>query len=86
MILVRVTAHVELFLPAGRPINPITGTNWEGTGVVPGIAVPSETALKVAHIAALKQVLETLGDHPAGPAKDLMVDAQAALRELEGVG
>ncbi len=29
-----------VFVPSGRAINPITKTNWEGTGVRPEIAVP----------------------------------------------
>jgi hypothetical protein len=36
-----------------RPINPITKTNWEGTGVVPDIPVAGSTALEVAELNAL---------------------------------
>jgi hypothetical protein len=43
-------------LPYGRPINPITGTNWEGTGVEPHIVVPAEDALKTAHLMAMEQL------------------------------
>jgi hypothetical protein len=49
-------------LPYGRPINPITGTNWEGTGVEPHIAVPAEEALKTAQLAALEHLLENAQD------------------------
>ena len=45
-------------LPYGRPINPITGTNWEGAGVEPHIAVAAEEALKTAHLKALEWLLE----------------------------
>ncbi|MEQ1692809.1 MAG: S41 family peptidase, partial [Gemmatimonas sp.] len=38
----------SVFVPSGRAINPITGTNWEGTGVQPGIAVPADSALSAA--------------------------------------
>jgi hypothetical protein len=34
-----------IFVPAARAINPITHTNWEGTGVVPDVAVDPELAL-----------------------------------------
>lgn len=34
-----------VFVPSGRAINPITNTNWEGTGVIPDISVPAATAL-----------------------------------------
>lgn len=33
-------------VPFARPINPVTQTNWEGTGVIPDIAVPAEDALE----------------------------------------
>lgn len=34
-----------VFVAAGRSINPITKTNWEGVGVVPGVAVAADAAL-----------------------------------------
>lgn len=45
---VRLAAGLTMFVPGGRARNPITGTNWEGVGVLPDIAVPSENALKAA--------------------------------------
>jgi hypothetical protein len=41
-------AGLGMFLPGGRAENPITGTSWEGVGVIPDIAVPVEDALKAA--------------------------------------
>jgi len=38
----------EMVIPTGRAINPITGTNWEGTGVVPDVAVTADLALEAA--------------------------------------
>jgi Peptidase family S41/N-terminal domain of Peptidase_S41 in eukaryotic IRBP len=55
---VRLAAGLTMFVPGGRAKNPITGTNWEGVGVTPDIALPSENALKAA--------LEQLGVSPAG--------------------
>jgi hypothetical protein len=43
-------------IPFGRAENPVTGTNWEGHGVDPDVAVPAADALKVA--------LERLGHAP----------------------
>jgi hypothetical protein len=43
----------QVFVPDGRPINPQTGTNWEGTGVVPDIEIAAEDALRLAHEKAL---------------------------------
>jgi C-terminal processing protease CtpA/Prc len=37
---------ITMSVPYGRAVNPITGTNWEGTGVTPDIAVPADQALE----------------------------------------
>lgn len=42
----RVHDHFSVWVPAGRAINPVTKTNWEGTGVVPDVAVPADQALE----------------------------------------
>ncbi len=49
--------HFGFFIPTGRAVNPITQTNWEGTGVEPDLKVSAELALKTAHLAALKELL-----------------------------
>lgn len=49
---------VEMMLPFGRAINPITGTNWEGTGVEPHVAVAAAAALDAAHALALGDIVE----------------------------
>ncbi len=54
--------NVGMSLPFGRAVNPITGTNWEGTGVTPDIEVPQEKALDVAHLEALKALIEKADD------------------------
>ncbi len=52
-----------MFVPAGRAINPITGTNWEGTGVEPRIEVPASQALNRAQVEALRGLIEAaVGD------------------------
>ena len=45
---------LRVFVPSGRAINPITKTNWEGTGVAPDVAVAADAALETAHKLALK--------------------------------
>ena len=44
-------------MPTGRAINPITKTNWEGTGVKPHIEVPADDALMTARIKAIEKLL-----------------------------
>lgn len=44
-------------IPVARTISPVTGTNWEGVGVQPDIAVAADRARSVATIAILKQQL-----------------------------
>jgi len=40
--------HFAIMLPWGKPINPVTGTDWEGVGVVPDVRVPASEALTTA--------------------------------------
>ncbi len=58
----RINQHFGMFIPTGRAINPITKTNWEGTGVEPDVKVPADQALKVAHLAAVKKAAEKTND------------------------
>lgn len=59
---VTVTDRYQVWVPSGRAINPITKTNWEGTGVSPHIAVKQEEALTTAHILALESLCESSKD------------------------
>lgn len=58
----RLSEHFGVFVPTGRAINPITKTNWEGTGVTPDVAVPPDQALIVARLMALKKSLTSLAN------------------------
>ena len=53
---------VLMRLPFGRSVNPVTGTNWEGTGVEPDIAVAAPDALATAHTRALAEVAAKTSD------------------------
>ena len=44
----RIDDHFMIGVPFARAINPITRTNWEGTGVEPDIKVPASEALATA--------------------------------------
>lgn len=66
------SAPLVAYLPSGRAISPITGTNWEGVGVIPHVEVPADEALAVAHAMAIDRVLETLGEEDAKWRKELL--------------
>jgi hypothetical protein len=53
---VRVHEVLEVSVPCARGVSPRTGTNWEGVGITPDLAVPAGQALDVA-LAHLGQVL-----------------------------
>jgi C-terminal processing protease CtpA/Prc len=76
--------HFGVGVPTGRAINPISGTNWEGTGVTPDIAAPQEDALKVAHAAALQALLEQPNEQNGRTVRDLREEMQRALATLAG--
>ncbi|MFC4929697.1 S41 family peptidase [Massilia sp. GCM10023247] len=44
----RIGEHFFAVIPGRRTISPITGSNWEGTGVTPDIAATPDSALAVA--------------------------------------
>ncbi|MFC1500209.1 S41 family peptidase [Candidatus Zixiibacteriota bacterium] len=50
---------VSIRIPFGRAVNPITGTNWEGTGIEPHISVPAEEALERAIDEARRMLART---------------------------
>ena len=54
----RLTQSFTAIIPAGRSISPITKTNWEGTGVTPDIKTSADASLSVAHLHALRSLLE----------------------------
>jgi len=58
----RLGEHFAVFVPTGRAINPITKTNWEGVGVKPDVEVSADSALTVAHLAALKKTVAGITD------------------------
>jgi C-terminal processing protease CtpA/Prc len=55
----RINEHFSMSVPIGRAVNPVTGTNWEETGIKPDIEATEAQALKTAHLAALRKLLET---------------------------
>jgi hypothetical protein len=77
-----ISAAVHIGIPFARSINPVTGTNWQGTGVTPDTPVPADQAYGVAYTKALRHVLE-LGDVPssiADEARDALTADLSAIR------
>jgi C-terminal processing protease CtpA/Prc len=58
-IMVPLTEQIELRLPVARTISAATGSNWEGVGVQPDIALPAADALDVARLVALDKIGES---------------------------
>ncbi len=48
--------HFLMRIPFARAVNPISKTNWEGTGVEPDLKVPAAQALARAHLLALEKL------------------------------
>jgi hypothetical protein len=48
--------YFVLKIPQGRAVNPITQTNWEGTGIAPDVEVPADQAKDKAYELALQTV------------------------------
>lgn len=68
----RLNEHFVVWIPRGRAINPVTKTDWEGTGVIPDVKTDQASALKTAHMAAVEKIL----------AKTTHKERQAALRDI----
>lgn len=77
----RITDHFGIWLPNGRAINPITKTNWEGTGIEPDIKTEAPQALQAAHLDALKKILATATDKRH---REQLESAIAALQKPTG--
>ncbi len=79
----RINDHFSAFVPNGRAINPITKTNWEGTGVEPDVKVPKELALKTAHALALNKIAEKTPDEKRKKMlRELAAKTQSDIEEM----
>ncbi|HYX59138.1 MAG TPA: S41 family peptidase [Streptosporangiaceae bacterium] len=76
-----ISAAVHIGIPFARSVNPVTGTNWQGTGVVPDVPADAERAYDVAYARALEKVLAM--DNVPPPIAE---DAREALAGLQAPG
>ena len=74
-----ISGTMMIAVPFARSINAVTGSNWQGTGVVPDVAVPASEACDVAYGKALRHVLSL--DSVPPPVAD---EAREALAGLPG--
>lgn len=65
-----VNARFAVTVPNGQVRTAATGRNWEGTGVVPDIPAAADGALRVAHVHALRRLVE---QSPTGAWRDTLV-------------
>jgi tetratricopeptide (TPR) repeat protein len=73
--LFKIDDRFEIYIPTARAINPITGENWEGTGVIPDVPIPSESALETA--------IELAKEAGAKFAKEKEAKLKSAVEEMQ---
>jgi C-terminal processing protease CtpA/Prc len=74
-----------VWVPTGRAINPITKTNWEGTGIEPHIAVKQDKALDKARAVALDKIIKKTLDDETKAGLQWALDALKASSEPAAV-
>ena len=57
-----VNRYFEITVPNGKILSAIKGSNWEGSGVKPDIAIASNDALRAAHARALSDLIQQTTD------------------------
>jgi hypothetical protein len=66
----------EFYVSTERSISPVTGGNWEGTGVIPDIRVPAASALDAALVEA-RRAVESYGRRRDAGLKEAVEQMQA---------
>ncbi len=69
--------NLNVSIPVGTVIDPVTGTDWEGNGVEPDISVPSGKALDTAYLDALEKALQ------AKPERWQRIEIEWAIQDVE---
>ncbi len=72
-------AHgVVAFVPTGRAVNPVTGTNWEHVGVKPDVAMPAVNAKQYAYGEILRaQLAKATDDGTRGALQKVLARVEA---------
>ena len=74
----------EFYISTERAISPVTGANWEGTGVIPDIRVPAAAALDAALVEA-KKAAEAYGLGKDAGLKKAVEEMQALADKAAGL-
>jgi hypothetical protein len=72
---------MAISVPHARSVSPVTGTNWEGTGVTPDVDVAAAQAYDVAYGLALSHVLSL---DPPPPVREEAAAVLAGLSDRSG--
>jgi opacity protein-like surface antigen len=64
--------HFAMFVPTGAAVNPVSKTNWEGSGVKPDVAVDPAIALETARRLALEKLVLTAPAERAAELRKLL--------------
>jgi hypothetical protein len=70
-------------IPVGRAIHPVTGTNWEGTGVEPDVKAPADQALDVAIDLAMENLAASEDPDVADEARWALLTRRAQSRPFD---
>jgi C-terminal processing protease CtpA/Prc len=80
----RVNNHFTISVPFSRSINPVTKTDWEGTGVKPDVEVQAAYALLTAQIVALEKATARHAKEPMR-AEAFKAIRASKMKELAGL-
>ncbi len=74
----------EIYISTARAINPVTGKNWEGTGVMPDVEVSDESALDTA-IGLAKEAAQKYGKAKEAIVREIVEEMQKGLDQAESL-
>jgi tetratricopeptide (TPR) repeat protein len=80
--LFKIDEQLEMYISTARAINPVTGGNWEGTGVIPDIVVPESIALDTTIVLA-RAAGEEYGKKKEAKLKPIIDQMQSDLNRVE---
>lgn len=80
-----INEQLVVFIPTGRAINPVTGTNWEGVGVVPEVKTSAGDALDKA-IELATEAAESYRNQRHQRNKALLADLHKSINQLSEKG